>query len=235
MTPCEVRDIARNSLLLRGLPDEVANGVLLEASTREMDRGDTIFLQGETARAIHVVIDGWVKLYRLSANGNEAIVNVFTRRHSFGEAVALRGLPYPVSAEAVSDCTLLVIPGCSFVDVLRREPELALAILATTFQHLHELVGQIEQIKSQTGAQRLAAFLVRLCDREKGECIVTLPYDKAVIAGRLGMKPESLSRAFSRLRKVGVHVAHYHARIDDVTALCEFADEDPANAWSKLP
>lgn len=235
MTPCDVRDIARNSFLLRGLPDDVANGVLADASPRETDRGDTIFLQGETARVIHVVIDGWVKLYRVAANGNEAIVNVFTRRHSFGEAVALRGLPYPVSAEAVSACTLLVIPARSLVDMLRREPELALAILSSTFRHLNELVGQVEQIKSQTGAQRLAGFLVRLCDREEGTCIVTLPYDKAVIAGRLGMKPESLSRAFSRLRQVGVHVARHHARIDDVTALCEFAAEDPANAWSKLP
>lgn len=234
MKTSEVRDIAGNSFLLRGLPETVVVALLSDASQRDMARGETVFLQGENAHAIHVVIDGWVKLYRVASNGNEAIVNVFTRGHSFGEAVAFRSLPYPVSAEAVSDCTLLLIPARSLVDMLRREPELALSIFTSTFQHLHELVGQVEQIKSQTGAQRLAGFLCQLCNSETGPCTVTLPYDKVVIAGRLGMKPESLSRAFLKLKDVGVHVSRHHARVEDVAALHAYAEKDPADAWSKV-
>ena len=60
-----------------------------------------------------------------------------------------------------------------------------------------------------------------------------LPYDKVLIAGRLGMKPESLSRAFVRLRDEGVTIRQNRAVIEDVTALRSFAEEDPAMAWAR--
>lgn len=233
MKKSEGLGIARESLLLRNLPEPVADRLLADAALQDYSRGETVFLQGEDARVIHVVIDGWVKLYRVAPNGNEAVVGVFARGSSIGEAVALRQRPYPVSAEAVSDCTLLMIPVHSLIAMLRHEPELAVAVIAATFQHLHDLVAQVEQIKAQTGAQRVADFLVQLCACDSGSCVVTLPYDKALIAGRLGMKPESLSRAFARLKSVGVNVTRDHARIDDIAALCDYAEQDPADAWSK--
>jgi len=229
----EILEIARGSVLLRSLPDPVVDSLLSETQVRRFARGETVFLQGEAAHVIHLVIDGWVKLYRVSANGNEAVVNVFAKGHSFGEAVAFRHMPYPVSAEAVSDCTLLVLPARSLTAMLRKEPEMALSVIGATFQHLQELVGQVEQIKAQTGAQRVADFLARLCTQEQGSSVVALPYDKALIASRLGMKPESLSRAFAKLKPVGVHVTRDHARIDDIEALVDYAEQDPSEAWGK--
>ncbi|MBJ6373069.1 Crp/Fnr family transcriptional regulator [Sedimentitalea sp. CAU 1593] len=226
-------DIARGSLLLKSMPEEISDALLKGATTRTAGRGETLFLQGETAHVIHVVLDGWVKLYRISPNGNEAIVNVFTRGSSFGEAVAFRHGEYPVSAEAVTDCTLLQISAASFITMMKERPEICVSVLSATFQHLHALVAQIEQIKAQTGAQRVAEFLLDLCNQESGSCVVTLPYDKVLIAGRLGMKPESLSRAFSKLRPQGVRIAKNHAAIEDIELLRDYADEDPASAWNK--
>ncbi|MBC7153391.1 MAG: Crp/Fnr family transcriptional regulator [Rhodobacteraceae bacterium] len=233
MKKSEGLDIARRSLLMRPLPNEVAEALLTDASAHEFARGETIFLQDEKATVVHVVLEGWVKLYRIAPNGNETVVNVFTRGHSFGEAVAFRMKPYPVSAEAVTDCTLLQISARRFIAMLQREPEVAIAVVASTFQHLHELVVQVEQIKSQTGAQRVANFLIRLCICKSGSCVVTLPYDKLLIAGWLGMKPESLSRAFSKLKPVGVRISRHHATIDDIKMLQAYAEQDPADAWSK--
>jgi len=112
-------------------------------------------------------------------------------------------------------------------------PELGTAILAATFQHLHELVGQVERLKAQTGAQRVAEFLLDLCPADAGSCTVTLPYDKVLIAGRLGIKPESLSRAFARLREAGVTVRQNHAAIADINGLREFVEQDRADFWRK--
>ncbi|MCF3973526.1 Crp/Fnr family transcriptional regulator [Paracoccus salsus] len=232
MNKYEGLDIARKSLLMTPLPNETAEALLTDASTREFARGETVFLQDEKATLVHVVLEGWVKLYRISPNGNETIVNVFTKGHSFGEAVAFRLKPYPVSAEAVTDCTLLQISARRFISMLQREPELAIAVVASTFQHLHDLVAQVEQMKSQTGAQRVADFLLRLCTCETGSCVVTLPYDKLLIAGRLGMKPESLSRAFAKLKPVGVHVSRHHATINDIAALKVYSEAAPANSFS---
>ena len=229
----QYQEIARSSLLLRSLPAELTEELLGQAAFRTAERGETLFLQSETAQTIHVVLDGWIKLYRIASNGNEAVVNVFTRGSSFGEAVALRNMEYPVSAEAVTDCALLQIPSAGFVSMMKQNPEMAVSIVASTFQHLHALVSQIEQIKAQTGAQRVAEFLLDLCGAPSGSCVVTLPYDKVLIAGRLGMKPESLSRAFARLRNSGVRIARNHALIEDVERLRDYAEDDSAAPWNR--
>jgi CRP-like cAMP-binding protein len=227
------REAALASLLLKNMPAEVTDQLLATANMRTYDRGETLFLQGDRAQVVHVVLDGWVKLYRIAPNGNEAVVNVITRGNSFGEAVAFRNQTYPVSAEAVTDCKALMISTSNLVALIKEQPELALAVLSSTFRHLHEMVAQLEQIKSQTGAQRVAEFILDLCPVDKGSCVVTLPYDKVLIAGRLGMKPESLSRAFSKLRPVGLRIARNHASIDDVEKLRDYSEIDPATAWNK--
>ncbi|WP_209597167.1 Crp/Fnr family transcriptional regulator [Ruegeria sp. HKCCSP351] len=220
--------VARQSLLLRSLPEQHVDTLLRQAVWRQYDRGETIFLQEEEAKAVHVVLAGWVKLFRISPTGAEAVVSVFTRGESFGEAVALRNVPYPVSAEAVSPCEIMHIPSPVLLSLMKQDPEICVSILAATFTHLHSLVAQLEQLKAQTGAQRVAEFLLNLCDSDAGQCEVELPYDKMLIAGRLGMKPESLSRAFSRLKPVGVKINRNHAEIADMDVLRNYAESDPS-------
>ncbi|MEZ5883598.1 MAG: Crp/Fnr family transcriptional regulator [Paracoccaceae bacterium] len=229
----EIFRIARKSLLLASLPEAAVKSVMATARVRDIERGTTIFLQGERAAAIYVVIEGWVKLYRIAPNGAEAVVGVFTRGHSFGEAVAFTQDNYPVSAECATDSRLVRIETEAILRMVREHPEMSLSLIAATFAHLHRLVAQIEQLKAQTGAQRVAEFLLELAPCGEGRCEVTLPYDKVLIAGRLGMKPESLSRAFAKLREQGVQIRQNVAVIDDVADLREFADEDPAGAWSR--
>jgi CRP-like cAMP-binding protein len=220
-------------MLLRSLPPPAVEDLLRTAVWKTYDRGETVFLQGEAATVIHLVIQGWVKLYRIAPNGSEAVVSIFTRGGSFGEAVALRRLPYPVSAEAVTECCVMQISTAALTALIRNDPEVGIAVLAATFQHLKSLVAQLEQMKAQTGAQRVAEFLLELCDSRDGRCVVNLPYDKVLIAARLGMKPESLSRAFSKLRTAGVRVDRNHAAIDDVDRLRRYCEEDPAAAWGR--
>lgn len=232
LTPDQT-DIARRSILLASLPEETFEAVLGLARIRRFERGSTIFLQGEQASAIYIVTEGWVKLYRISPSGSEAVVGVFTKGRSFGEAVAFSHLTYPVAAEAVTDCCLIRIEADSLLRQIRESPEVAISILAATYVHLNSLVAQLEGLKAQTGAQRLAEFLLDLAPCRVGPCEVTLPYDKVLIAGRLGMKPESLSRAFAKLRDHGVTMRHSTASIDDLVVLRLYAEEDPANAWGR--
>ncbi|MVO17914.1 cyclic nucleotide-binding domain-containing protein [Parasedimentitalea huanghaiensis] len=225
--------IARNSLLIRSLPEQHIETLLSHAHFRHYERGENIFLQDEEATAIHVVIDGWVKLFRVAPNGAEAVVSIFACGESFGEAVALRGNNYPVSAEAVTAAEVMHIPSSLLISLMKEDPQIGLSILASTFMHLHSLVEQLEQLKAQTGAQRVAEFLLTLCRSNSGPCEVILPYDKVLIAGRLGMKPESLSRAFARLKTAGVQIKKNHAAIADAKRLREYTEDDPADAWNK--
>ena len=227
------KTIARTSLLLRSLPEEHVEPLLAMSIWKSYDRGETLFLHGETVWAIHIVIEGWVKLFRIAPNGGETVVSVFTRGESFGEAVAFRNNKYPVSAEAVTAAEVIQIPTGALRELMRRDLAVSESILASTFTHLHSLVSQLEQLKAQTGAQRVAEFLLHFCDLESGSSVVTLPYDKVLIAGRLGMKPESLSRAFAKLKPVGVRVLRNSAVIDDIERLREYSETDPAIAWAR--
>lgn len=227
----EHKAVVRQSLLFRSMPEDDAEALLSRATVTDYDRGQTIFLQGEKATAIFIVVSGWAKLYRIAPSGTEAVVGVFTKGRSFGEALAFRGDVYPVSSEAVTQCSLMRIDAEDYLRRIRETPETAISLLSATFVHLHNLVSQIEALKARTGAQRVAEFLCELSDCEEGACEVVLPYDKILIAGRLGMKPESLSRAFARLKSEGVQVKQNRANIDDIEHLRIYCEEDPAQAW----
>jgi CRP/FNR family transcriptional regulator, dissimilatory nitrate respiration regulator len=207
---------AQSAVLFSSLPRDLSDDILRQATSHTYDRGETIFVQGDTAQSIYVVLEGWVKLFRLTPMGAEAVVGVFTKGGSFGEAVALEGTPYPVTAEAVTDCRLLLVRASILSELMRRRPEVAMAIVASTFRHLHGLVAQVEALKAHTGAQRVAEFLLELCVCDTGSCTITLPYDKTLIAGRLGMQPQSLSRAFNRLEAQGVRISQNMATIADI-------------------
>jgi CRP-like cAMP-binding protein len=225
LTPIDQNEITlvRNTLLFGGLSPELLKGMLSHATVRATNRGEMLFMQGDQVVACFVVLEGWVKLYRLTPGGEEAVVAVFTRGQSFAEGAAFVQGRYPVSAEAVTDGRLLSIPSHDLLAHIRHNPEIGLAMLASTSMHLHALVRQIEQLKAHTGVERVAGFLLSLCPAEQGSCSLELPYDKTLIAGRLGMKPESLSRAFARLRELGVKIEHNIATIADVDRLRRYA------------
>ena len=99
-------------------------------------------------------------------------------------------------------------------------------MIASISQHMHHLVQQVEQLKVQSGVQRVAEFLASPSLAEQGHCAVVLPYDKLLIAGQLGLTPESLSRAFARLRGIGVVVDASHVVVKDVAKLRQLANDD---------
>jgi len=233
MPVTDTEDALRKSSMLRGAPPSAMAKLAAIARVKSYTRGATLFLQGERANAIGLVASGWVKLFRITPSGNEAVVRVFSHGESFGEAVALRHAPYPVAAMAVSDCSIIWLDSTRLLGLLREDPEIAVSILSSTFIHLHDLVNQVEQLKSQNGAQRVAGFLADLSGQMDGRADVTLPYDKVLIAAQLGIKPESLSRSFARLRPLGVTIDQSRAVIDDVAMLRAYAAEDPGTVWSK--
>lgn len=220
--------IVRQTALLGGLSDAALRNIISDSSAVTVARGQTLFTQGDTAEAFYVVLDGWIKLFRLTSSGTEAVIGIFTKGQNFAEAAAFTGGVYPVSGEAVTDGRLLRVSARRLFERIRESPEIGLAMLASTSQHLHLLVRQIEALKAHTGAQRIAEFLLELAPQGEGKCVVDLPYDKALIAARLGMKPESLSRAFNRLAGYGVAIVQRQAIIEDIDRLRDFAERERA-------
>jgi len=188
-----------------------------------LDARQQVFSQGDPAEACYVVLDGWAKLFRITPSGEEAVVGVFSRGESFAEPVFFLGGHYPASAEAASRLRLLRIDLTRFTDAIQNEPELAATLLASIVLHTERLFNEIANLKLLSTPRRLADFLVRQAPAGAVSAHVILPHEKALLAGRLGMTPESLSRALAMLKKFGVAVERDHVGIADVPALAAFA------------
>jgi CRP-like cAMP-binding protein len=217
-TPNDLK-IASQIAVFSGLNPRTVQTLLARATVVALESGHTLFRQGELATAFFIVIEGWIKLYRVTPAGDEAVLNVFTKGGSFAEAVALTSGHHPVAASAATDARIIQIPAHHVVCCIREMPDIAIAMIASTSQHLHRLVQRIEQLTAQSALQRVAEFLVSLCPCMDGPCTISLPYDKSLIAGRLGLQPESLSRAFAKLRSVGVNVRTSDVVVSDVARL----------------
>jgi CRP-like cAMP-binding protein len=217
--------LVRSTPLFGTIPREIVEHVLDGLGPRAFDKGVLLFEQGAPAEHFYVIIDGWVKIYRTTTEGEETVVSVFRRGETFAEAALFMGGRYPVSAETVTQCRMLRINGAKLRRAIHDNPDLALSMLASSSYHLKALVEQIEQMKRLSGPQRLAEFLLRLCPARAGHCVVHLPFEKSLIAGRLGMKPESLSRALSKLRPLGISVDRESINIDDIGRVALFIEE----------
>jgi CRP-like cAMP-binding protein len=225
------RGIIQSAPMFSSLPLDALDILLAQSELQVRIRRSTLFEQDEPASVFYLVLDGWVKLFRMTAGGDEAIVGVFTCGDTIAEVPCLAGGNYPVSGETVTDTRLLAVSTRGILELTRSNPEIGLAMLASTSSHFRKLVDQIEELKARTGPQRLAAFLVDLAPTARGACTIALPYEKLLIAGRLGMKPESLSRAFQRLRSLGVRIRHSTVAVGDVARLAEFAGRERVLAF----
>lgn len=219
--------IIQKTRLFTGLTQESMLHLLHGSSPRTHAKNHMIFEQGDEASAFYIVLEGWVKVFRPSLSGDEAVFGVFTAGETFGEAAMFIGGRYPAAAQTVEDSRLIAVNSKVFRDQLNKNPDLAFQMLGAMSRHMHSLMNQVEQLQTRSSAQRLAQFLVSLAPVEEGAAVVVLPYDKSLIAYRLGMKPESLSRAFARLRGQGVSTDGNRVLVDDIFRLRGYGDEGP--------
>ncbi|MDH3230694.1 MAG: Crp/Fnr family transcriptional regulator [Alphaproteobacteria bacterium] len=213
--------------LFAGLdPDSVVT-LLQGSAPRTHHKGQILFEQGDPANTFYIVLEGWVKVFRPSVGGDEAVFGVFTAGESFGEAAMFIQGQFPAAAQVVEDARLIAVHSDVFRKRVRNDPDLAFEMLASMSRHLHSLMNQVEQLQTRSSAQRLAQFLVSLAPVAVGAAVVALPYDKSLIAHRLGMKPESLSRAFMRLRSQGVTTDGNRVMVGDVGQLRAYGETGP--------
>lgn len=225
--------VVKSSPLLSRLSPETRNCLMSKAVARAYHRGTTLFMEGERATRLLVVVSGWVKLYRVTPSGSEAVIDVMTVGQSFEENTVLCAGTHRVSAETVSDASVLQLDLGAIAQCRTARTEMAEAILMATAQRVDTLLAHVEELKTQSAKQRVTTFLLSHCEGQDGACAFDLPYDKYLIAGRLGMKPESLSRAFGDLKQHGVDVRQNRVTVAEVGVLAEIADQTKSAHWAK--
>jgi CRP-like cAMP-binding protein len=221
--------------LFAGLSEIALLRLIGNAAPRRRDKGHVLFERGDPTDCFYVVLEGWVKLCRHTADGQEIVLGIFARGEAFAEAAMFMGGEFPASAEVVGDSRLLTFRREVVFARLRDDADLAMGMLASTSRHLKLLVEQIEQLKGRSGIKRVGEFILKLCPEYEGSAVVGLPYEKALIAARLGMKPESFSRALAGLRRVGVRTERNHITVADIRTLAQFLSDEEATQQDIKP
>lgn len=180
--------------------------LITQSNEQQYAAGELLVRQGQPAERFFLVLKGRVKLYRISADGQEKVVEIIQAGQTFAEAVMfMQRSEYPVCAETLEAVQLVSFPNRLMLTLLEENPQACLHLLGHISIRLHQRLGELETLTLQNATQRFALYLIQqLEDRSQETVDIELPLPKRLIAARLSMQPETLSRIMARLNQEGL-------------------------------
>jgi CRP/FNR family transcriptional regulator, dissimilatory nitrate respiration regulator len=190
--------------LFSGLSDNYLKEIENIAVEKHFSRGDVIFSEGDNGNGFYVVVDGQVKIHKVSLDGKEKILHIFGPGEPFGEVPVFTGRAFPANAEALSKSRLLFFPKDKFVALIMKNPSLALSMLGVLSMRLREFTIQIEHLALKEVPGRIASYLLYVSVEQESLNRIELEISKGQLASLLGTIPETLSRIFSKMSSQGM-------------------------------
>lgn len=172
------------------------------ASLASYRKGQPVFSEGDPALGLHIVAQGLVKVSKLSPEGKEQILTHFGPGEPIGEAAVFSGGSFPASATAVTPALVLSVPRREILELISRDPQVAVGMLAVLSRRLQVFARLIEDLSLNQVSARLARYLQEAGAGDPGSLRLALP--KAQLALRLGTTAETLSRTLTRMKEAGV-------------------------------
>jgi CRP/FNR family transcriptional activator FtrB len=194
--------------------------ILRPSFTQLLPRGAVLFEQGEEPDFLHMVLQGSVGLQAAAEGSGRTIVELFGPGELFLAPAVILGLPYLASAISLTEVRVLMIPAETYREALGRSIDLARATTQLLSRHWRLMVDQVVDLKLRGAEERVARFVARRVSEESGAGSAALQEPRTAIAARLGMTPETLSRALAGLEQKGkLRRAPGGATVADRTAL----------------
>ena len=213
--------------LFGGIDPSTVLALIEGAILRDVTEGGPLFARGDPADRFFVVLAGQVHLYALTEAGDQSIIEVVEAGESFAEAAIFASRVFPLHGEAAVGTRLVEIMAKPFLQRLAERPRLGAKLLGALSLRQRRLLAEIAELKGRSPVQRLGLFLLALAQQGAAPATaVRLPLTKAQLASRLGIAPESLSRALARLKAVGVTSRGLDILIEDLAALRAFCGGD---------
>lgn len=187
--------------------DEPEMAVVLEASRQlHLKEGEMLFDVTQRANRFFMVVEGQIKLYRLSESGHEKIIEISRSGRLFAEALMFMQRPYyPVNATAVCDTRLCAIDNQSFLQLLRQSNGLCLKLLGDMSMRLHGMINEIDHLTLQNATFRVVNYLTELLPENAGNCCtIELTAPKQTLASLLSTTPETFSRIIHSIARDGI-------------------------------
>jgi len=216
----KIADEISNASLFNGLPAEQIEELVRISLDQTFEKGQVLFSEGNKARGFYLVVSGKIKIYKLSLDGKEQILHIFGSGEIFGEVPVFAGGSYPANAEAIEPSRALFFSRISLIELIGREPNIALNLLGILSQRLRRFTHLIEDLSLKEVPGRLAAYLIYLGERSEGLQTLELEITKAQLASLLGTIPETLSRILTKMAQQGIiSVEGRKVRVLDYKAL----------------
>ncbi len=218
----DARQCLRQCLLFSGLDDEQFGTILSRTRSVLLAENDTLFEQQQTAKEIFLLRSGQIKLALVSPEGHEKVIDIISPGGSFAEAVMFSGRHvYPVTATALLRSQVWGIDAATYEAILRQSTGACFAVMAQMSRRLHWQIAELDRLTLHNAAFRVVTYLLdHLPSTHLHASEVQLDAPKHVIASRLSVTPETLSRTFSRLSKDGyIDISDNTIRIHDIERL----------------
>lgn len=175
---------------------------------KHFSRHTILFREGDFYTGFYVLLKGIIKVYKINSMGKESVVHIVRPFGAFADIPLFEGGNYPAYAEAIEDSLALFIPKDSFLDLISKEPEISLKMLAGFAKRLKALVNQLEDISSKEVPNRLAKYLLQRINasgtEDLPEPFIKLAVPKSTIASYLGTITETLSRTLRRFQNENI-------------------------------
>lgn len=194
----------RRSYIFSDMDDGQFREIMRHAAPVEIAGGQLLFGQGDAVAAFYWVGEGLVRLFRSSPQGDEKVIELIGPGRFFAEAALFMGGRYPVNAAAQVNSRLVAVDGASFKAWLAQDASRCFRLLAGMSARMHKLVNEIDSLTLMKGTDRLLQYLLDHSEPDdSGQTVVELEAPKQVIASRIGVKPETLSRLLHKLADLG--------------------------------
>ena len=196
----------RRHYLFAGLDDTVFEALAAQISVEAYEKGEILFHRGDPAHDFFFTETGQVELSLISPEGQKKVVEVIGHDRTFAEAIVfMRERVFPVTAEAISDSVVYRIPNDTYRKLLSDDTDACMRLLSDVCRHLHQRVREIERLTIQNARSRLSSYLIdHVVDTNDDEATVRLDLPKHIIASRLSITPETLSRLLRSLADEGI-------------------------------
>jgi CRP/FNR family transcriptional regulator len=195
-------DLARVPLFEHLSPNDLVR-LAAVVRRRHFPREAVIFLHGQRADGVYILLDGLVKLYRTSPDGRQQTLHLVVPPSAFAEAAVFAGGAYPAHAMALRHSECLFLPRDELIEQVKKYPEMSMRLLASMSMRLQHFVHLIEDLSLREVSARLARYLVEESQR-LGRAKFRLAMSKGELARQLGTTPETISRTFTRFREEGL-------------------------------
>ncbi|AAP86011.1 Transcriptional regulator (plasmid) [Cupriavidus necator H16] len=185
--------------LFRGIDAEVLDALRQAATPQHLRKGEFLFRRGEACQGLYVVVEGLVKLALPTAPASERTleraIEVFGPGAIFGEDALFLDAPQVADCQAQARTTVLHVSKLALWGAVERDPLVSTQLLRNLSGRLHTLMRDIEAVSLQNALQRVASFLHEQAQAGRR---TWLACTQRVIASKLGVTPETLSRVMSR-------------------------------------